>query len=86
MVINTLWSVDMIQHVKEWYNGEVKIYEFDNDSDDGSLYVMPMIYTEYHWTAKAARNVVTFYIQHWQWIWSTLIAFLALYATVITSR
>lgn len=76
----------MIQYIKTWYNGEVKTLEFDNDCDDGSLHIMPMIYTEYHWTAKAARKVVHFYSQHWQWIWSTFIAIVALCVTVIMSK
>lgn len=75
----------MIKHIKNWYNGEVKIHEFDNNSD-GSLYIMPMIYTEYHWTAKIARNIVSFYLKHWQWVWTTTLGFFTLYAAILALK
>ncbi|HHQ4757400.1 hypothetical protein [Aeromonas hydrophila] len=75
----------MIKHIKDWYNGEVKIDEFDNDSD-GSLYIMPMIYTKYHWTAKIARNIVSFYLKHWQWVWTTTLGFFTLYAAILALK
>ena len=75
----------MFSKIKNWYNGETKIYEFRNDPDD-LIFVMPMIYTEYHWSAKIARSVVVFYITHWKWIWSSVFALLGLYVAVLSLK
>lgn len=56
--------------IKRWYEGETKMDEFKNDPNS-SVFVMPLIYTEYHWTARIARSIVGFYFQHWKWLWPT---------------
>lgn len=57
----------------KWWRGEFKTY--DTPGVFG-------FYMERHWTATAARSVVSFYMKHWQWVWSTLIALAALVASL----
>ena len=46
----------------------------------------PMPYVEHHWSAKALRAFVAFYLRHWQWIWSTVIAVAALYVAALALK
>lgn len=55
----------MFAHVKRWHDGESEIIEFENDTDS-SIVIMPMLYAEYHWSAKIARAIVGFYLRRWQ--------------------
>ena len=66
----------MLQKIKRWYEGESKLEEFENDRNS-HVFIMPHLYTEYHWTAKIARRLVSFYLEHWKWIWSAALALLA---------
>lgn len=75
----------MFSRIKRWYNGESKMQEFDN-APDSSIVIMPYFYTEYHWSAKIARAIVGFYLRHWQWVWSTIIAVLGLYVAVLALK
>lgn len=75
----------MFSRIKRWYDGESKIQEFENDPDS-SIVIMPLLYTEYHWSAKIARAIVGFYLRHWQWVWSTIIAILGLYVAVLALK
>ena len=66
----------MFKAIKRWYQGEAKMTE----GDAGERYViLPAPYTEYHWTARCARTLVEFYLKHWQWLWGTAVALLAVY-------
>jgi len=67
----------MLSRIKRWYSGESKSHEFENDPDS-SLVIIPMPYTEYHWSAKIARAIVGFYLRHWQWVITTVIAIIGL--------
>lgn len=42
------------QKVKDWYEGETKVYPNDPNND----FVLTGIYQKYHWTAKVARRLV----------------------------
>ncbi len=75
----------MISRIKRWYNGESKMKVFENDRDS-SIFFMTSFYTEFHWSAKIARAIVSFYLQHWQWVWSTIIAILGLYIAVLALK
>jgi hypothetical protein len=75
----------VLSRIKRWYDGESKWHEFENNTDR-SLVIMPMPYTEYHWSAKIARAIVGFYLRHWQWVWSTIIALLGLYIAVLALK
>lgn len=71
----------MISRIKSWYNGQEKLVEFENDPHS-SIIIMPPVRTEYHWSAKAVRAVVTFYVKHWQWVWSTATAVVSVYVAI----
>ncbi len=34
-----------------------------------------------HWTASTVSAVISFYLEHWKWIWTTLISLVALFFT-----
>ncbi len=68
----------MFSRIKQWYGGESKVKEFDNDPSS-LLVILPQVYTEYHWSAKIARAVIGFYRSHWSWLWSTILAVLGVY-------
>jgi len=60
----------LFKKIKKWYYGEYKLFENDPNSPVifvGGYYVK-------HWTAKFANIVVKFYLEHWKWLWSTIIA------------
>lgn len=67
--------------LRRWYEGEQKIHEFDDDPNSG-VFIVPMVYTEHHWSAKAVRAIVAFYLQHWKWIWSTVIGVASIVAVL----
>lgn len=75
----------MFSRIKRWYEGEPKVQEIENDPRS-SIVFMPLIYTEYHWSAKVARAIVSFYLRHWQWLWSTAIALMGLYVAVLALK
>jgi hypothetical protein len=75
----------MFSRIKRWYEGETKLLEFENDPNS-SVFIMPSFYTKYHWSAMIARIVIGFYLRHWQWVWSTIIAVLGLYVAVLTLK
>jgi hypothetical protein len=75
----------MLKRIRRWYEGEGKIREFDN-SPDSSIFVMPLMYTEWHWSAKIARVLVAFYLRNWQWLWGTSIALLSLYVAFLALK
>lgn len=62
----------MLQKIKDWYNGTPMEEDFDDDS------AMPLLYVEYHWTAKIARSCVAFYLRNWQWIWPFIVSVIGL--------
>lgn len=65
----------MIHIFKRWYEGKTEIQYFDDqDNEIKGIYVLPLIYTEYHWTAQAARQLTAFYLRNWQFIVGTIIS------------
>jgi len=70
----------MLQKIIKWWEGESKM----DPPESGPGYVMvPPPYTEYHWRAKVARAIVTFYLRHWQWLWMAAIAIGGVYVTYL---
>lgn len=61
--------IQMFQKIKNWYQGESKI--FSSSSENGAFI---WLYEQRHWTANIVRYLVNFYSKHWEWLWSTLIA------------
>jgi hypothetical protein len=62
-------------HIKTWYNG--KFVSYQNDADSDLIFIVGG-YHKRHWSAIVARCFVAFYLRHWKWIWSSIIAALAL--------
>ena len=56
--------------IENWYEGEFIPYE--NDPYD-SVVIIGGTYKR-HWTARIARTLVKFWLNHWQWIIGTAIA------------
>lgn len=72
----------MLQWLKDWYNGELVIEPNEPDS----VFILPLMYKRYHWTAKAARTVASFYLRNWQWVWGTVIGVASLWVAVISIK
>ncbi|WP_124706218.1 hypothetical protein [Sulfuriferula multivorans] len=78
-------GIIVFSRIKRWYDGESKLHVFENDPAS-LIAIMPLPYTKYHWSAKIARAIVGFYLRHWQWVWSTIIAILGLYIAVLALK
>jgi len=57
------------QSVRQWYMGTTEVPE----NDPASPAVIIGVWTRYHWTARAVRALVAFYLRHWKWLWGTAI-------------
>ncbi len=75
----------MFEKIQRWYEGECKLVEYNNDPDS-SVFIMPSFHTEYHWTAKLTRSLVSFYQRNWQWIWSSLLTIVGIYVAVLALK
>ena len=64
----------LLKKVSKWYKGTYVHYEDDPDS---SVIVIGGYFNR-HWTASLTRILVNFYLGHWKWMWSTVIAVVAL--------
>jgi hypothetical protein len=62
------------ERISHWWHGEFKVWD-----DPGVI----GYHTERHWTSDLAHKIVDFYLAHWQWVWGTLIAVVAIWATLI---
>jgi len=51
-----------------WYTGKT---EGRIDTPLGSAYSFRR---KHHWTAKAVRGIVYFYLRHWKWIFGFILA------------
>ena len=65
----------MFEKIRKWYEGEFVAHE----NDPNSFLVFTGGFYKRHWTAKAARSLVTFYLSHWQWLWSASLVIVGLY-------
>jgi len=75
----------MLKPIRRWYNGTPKTTVIENDPNS-MVFFGPIFSTEYHWTARLARALVAFYLKHWQWIWTTVIAVSALFVAVLALK
>jgi hypothetical protein len=64
-----------MKSIRDWYQGKFVVYENDPNS---SVFVVGGDY-ERHWSARAARIMVEFYLREWKWILATLLALAGLY-------
>lgn len=67
----------MLKPIKQWYQGKTVVHEFESNPVEG-IYVYPLVYQEYHWSAKAVRTIVGFCREHWQWLIGTVLAVIAI--------
>jgi len=52
----------MIKRIKRWYSGEEKPHTFEQPG--GNVNIWPGLPTEYHWSAKAVRFIVGFFLKN----------------------
>jgi hypothetical protein len=53
--------------IARWYNGEYVAPDYDP-------HIVMMGHQRYHWSARAVRSLVEFYLEHWKWLWTPIIA------------
>jgi len=54
----------LFRWIERWYDGRF----VPHDNPPGSAVVFLGGTYERHWTARVARVLIEFYLQHWQWI------------------
>lgn len=60
----------MLKKIKAWYEGKYIPYE---NSPDSPIFFFGGT-DKRHWTARIARILVEFYLEHWKWLWSISVA------------
>ena len=70
----------MFNSIKHWYQGEGKVTKGHVGEN---CILIPTPYMEYHWTAQFVRYIVKFYLEHWKWLWGTVVALLAIYVVYL---
>jgi hypothetical protein len=63
---------------KRWYQGEY----VPPENDPSSQLFRLLGNQRYHWSARAARRLAAFYLEHWKWFWGFLIAVAGLFAAL----
>jgi hypothetical protein len=67
----------------EWHRGEYVPLDREDDERfpvlSGGYYIQPPL-------ARAIDALIRFYLIHWQWIWTTLIALVGLYLAVLSLK
>lgn len=66
--------------IARWYEG--KYIPPEPQPENSFISIMSVGHNERHWTAKLAAVLVAFYLKHWQWICTTLIAAISAWAAV----
>jgi hypothetical protein len=64
----------MRDEIENWYEGEFVPYK--NDPNDAT-FIIGGTYKR-HWTAKVARILVGFWLNHWQWTIGTALGIVGL--------
>ena len=70
--------------VANWYRGKF-IPPPPNDPNDSIIIISPGYY-EQPLLAKSIGAAWAFYVKHWQWVWSTVIALVGLYLAVLALK
>lgn len=60
----------MFEKIKNWWHGEDTIHE-NKPSDP--FFVIGW-YNKKHWTSRFAHRLVDFYLEHWKFIWGSIVA------------
>lgn len=69
--------------LQRWWQGRVvkvrstEVTEWTERGVNRRGVLLPEFRTQHHWTASLVRALVAFYLRHWQWLWTTLIALAA---------
>jgi len=64
--------INLKEKIKNWYKGEP--YTIKSNPEDRIRFFT--VRYKRHWTSKLAHIFVKFYLEHWKWLWTTLIAVL----------
>ena len=72
--------MSLLRKIKIWYHGTPIVVDIPSHKVGKAVFIGAPFWagTRYHWSAKAARFAVFFYLQYWQWLWG-------LFATAVTS-
>ncbi len=76
----------MLRHLREWYQGKDIRVDPNEPDTIGGMRVLHDTYKEFHWTAKAARSLVCFYLRHWIALWTLGASFLGIYVAYLAVR
>lgn len=57
------------ERIREWYHGPFETFD--------SAHIIGGFHNP-HWTARIVRTLVEFWLEHWKWIITTVLAIIAL--------
>lgn len=68
--------MSLLRRMKAWYQGAPIVVDMPSRKLGSAVFIgTPFLAgTRYHWSAKIARATVSFYLQHWQWLWGLIAA------------
>ena len=66
--------MSLVKRIKAWYQGVQIVIDIPSRKIGKSVFVGASFVgsTRYHWSAKVARRMVAFYLNHWQWLWGLI--------------
>ncbi len=70
--------------ILRWYQG-VYVPPPKNEPGSGIVFIGVGFYIQPP-LARFIRESIVFYLKHWQWVWSTIIALLSLWAAVLALK
>ena len=70
---------------RRWWVGTTEIQYFDNDPDS-YVQIFPLVRTRHHWTARLARAVVRFLLNHWQFAIGTVIGLIGIWVSWLSLK
>lgn len=75
----------MLTKIKRWYEGTSRVTTYSAGTTSYGI-SGAALETDYHWTAKATRAAVHFYLQNWQWVWGFLLAVAGFIVSVLALK
>ena len=79
-----MFRSSITERLADWYRGKY-IPPPENDPGSSFVIISPGYY-EQPWLAKLIGVAWGFYVLHWQWVWSTVIALIGLYLSVLALK
>ena len=61
----------MFEYIKKWWQGKY-INPPQSNQNDSIVFISG--YFERHWSSKIVHKLVDFYLEHWKFIWGSIIA------------